>query len=85
MLLYASEYQEAARLAQGADTLFIEAMFRKSDEALGATRHRRKARQVGFLARLARAKRLVTLHYSPRYKGRGRRLLEEVLEAFHGS
>lgn len=76
--------ERIVRLAKGADILFIEATFLQADAALAAERRHLTARQAGTLARLAGAKRLVTLHYSPRYKGQGGRIEEEAREAFLG-
>lgn len=70
------------RLAQGSDILFIEAMFFDVDRVHAAARRHLTAKQAGTLARLAGVERLVTLHYSPRYKGRGRDLAKEAFDAF---
>ena len=72
-------------LAKGADILFIEATFFEADAAIAKARRHLTARQAGTLARLAGAKRIVTLHYSPRYKGQGDRLAQEARDAFQGS
>lgn len=74
--------EKIVQLAQGADILFIEAMFLDADAIMAEKRRHLTARQAGTLARLAAAKRLVTLHYSPRYKGQGPRLAQEAQEAF---
>jgi ribonuclease Z len=69
-------------LAKDPDILFIEATFLEADAALAKARHHLTAQQAGTIARLAGAKRLVTLHYSPRYKGNGHRLANEARDAF---
>jgi ribonuclease Z len=71
-------------LAQGADTLFIETPFLEADAERAAQRQHLTAHQAGTLARKARVKRLVTLHYSPRYEGCGEALTREAEAAFHG-
>jgi ribonuclease Z len=74
--------ENVVRLAKSADILFIESTFLEADAALAKARHHLTARQAGMLAKLAGAKRLVTLHYSPRYRGEGHSLAQEAQEAF---
>lgn len=71
-------------LAKEADILFIEAAFLQEDCARAAERQHLTAHQAGTLARLANVKRLVTLHYSPRYQGHGERIASEAEAAFRG-
>ena len=70
------------KLAEGADILFIEGGFLNEDAAAAAMRRHLTARQAGTIAQLAGVKRLVTLHYSPRYKGQGCLLAQEAQNAF---
>jgi len=76
--------ERVVRLVKDADVLFIEATFLEADAALAGMRHHLTARQAGTLARLAGVKRLVTLHYSPRYKKQGDCLAQEAQAAFLG-
>ena len=74
--------EKIARLAKDADIIFIESTFLEADAELAKARHHLTARRAGTIARLAGAKRLVTLHYSPRYKGKGHQIAEEAQHAF---
>ncbi|WP_363347215.1 MBL fold metallo-hydrolase [Methylocystis echinoides] len=76
--------EKIVALAKDADTLFIEATFFEADAAIAAQRRHLTAHQAGTIARLAGVKRLVTFHYSPRYRGEGERLAEEAQLAFLG-
>jgi ribonuclease Z len=72
-------------LARDAELLFIEAPFLQADVEHAAARQHLTAHQAGTLARQAQVKHIVTLHYSPRYEGRGDELAREALVAFHGT
>lgn len=72
----------AVALAQGADTLFIEAPFLQADAAHAAARRHLTARAAGEIARAAGARRLQVFHFSPRYQGRFEELEAEAQAAF---
>nr|PZN85879.1 MAG: ribonuclease Z [Pseudomonadota bacterium] len=71
-------------LVRGAEILFIETPFLHEDHEQARSRHHLTARQAGTLARQAGVKRIVPLHFSPRYSGRGHELEREALAAFRG-
>jgi ribonuclease Z len=75
-------HDRIVRLAQGADMLFIEAVFLDEDKNLARQRRHLTARQAGRIARDAGAKGLTVFHFSPRYQGREAALRREAEEAF---
>jgi ribonuclease Z len=72
----------AVALAQGADTLFIEAPFLAADAAIAADRMHLTTRAAGEIARAAGVRRLEPMHLSPRYTGHEAEWLAEVEAAF---
>jgi len=81
-----SEDNEAkvVRLAQGADLFFCEAPFLEEDRDQATMRYHLTARQAGYLARTARARRLVVFHFSPRYSGMAEKIYQEAQAEFRG-
>jgi ribonuclease Z len=70
-----------AAFLQGADLLFIEAVFLDADRAHAERKAHLTARGAGAIARAAGIKSAVPFHFSPRYLGREAELREEFEEA----
>ena len=69
-------------LADGADTLFIEARFAADEAGMARQRAHLTTRAAGEIARRAGVRRLEPFHFSPRHEGEEQRMLDEVAEAF---
>ncbi|HEX8669850.1 MAG TPA: MBL fold metallo-hydrolase [Allosphingosinicella sp.] len=74
--------EAVARLAAGADTLFIEASFAAADAVRARDRAHLTTEAAGEIARAAGARRVEPFHFSPRYEGEEERMLAEVETAF---
>lgn len=71
-----------AALLQGADLLFIEAVFLDADRAHAERKAHLTARAAGAIARAAGVKSAVPFHFSPRYLGREAELRGEFADAW---
>ncbi len=71
-------------IAGGADLLFIEATFLHAERDKAFWKRHLTARQAGWLARRAGAKRVVLFHFSPKYRGLEGEILAEAEAAFRG-
>jgi ribonuclease Z len=67
---HAANIEKAVQLCRGADPLFIEAAFANEDAALATARRHLTSGQAAHVARLAAARRVIPLHFSPRYLDR---------------
>lgn len=74
--------RKIAALAEGADTLFIEARFAAADEAQARERAHLTTKAAGEIAREAGVRKVEAFHFSPRYEGEEERMLAEVAAAF---
>ena len=74
--------EEIARLAAGADTLFIEARFSAEHAEQARERAHLTTRAAGEIGRAAGVRRLEPFHFSPRYDGEEQRMLAEVTASF---
>lgn len=75
----------AAELFNDCDLLFIECAFLHEDAKVAGQKNHLTARQAGEIAGLARAKRVIPIHFSPRYSDREALLRSEAESSFHGS
>ncbi len=71
-----------AAFLEGADLLFIEAVFLDADRALAERKSHLTARAAGSIARAAGIKSAVPFHFSPRYIGRESELRREFTDAW---
>lgn len=73
--------ERAARLALGADQLFIETAFADEDAALATERRHLTVGAAAEIARRAGARRVIPLHFSRRYFDQPQRISDEVSRA----
>ncbi len=80
-----SNAEQIVDLAQEADHLYIEAVFRNEHQKLAAEKKHLTSGQAGMLAAWARAKQFTVFHFSPRYSGEEEALIKEARLAYEGS
>jgi ribonuclease Z len=69
-------------LVRHSDILFIEAPFAIADAGLAAQRAHLTTAAAGEIARAAEARRVEPFHFSPRYEGKEKEMMGEVMEAY---
>ena len=72
-------------LADGADHLYVEAVFSDRHRDVARRKHHLTARQAGNLARTCRVRQYHLFHHSPRYTDTPDLLASEAAAAFHGN
>lgn len=70
--------RRATDLLRDCDLLFIESAFLHEDAKIASQRNHLTAHQAGKIAGLVRAKRVIPIHFSPRYSDRKATLRAEV-------
>jgi ribonuclease Z len=83
-ILNESTEKTVLELAHGADLFYLEAAFLDADRERAREKYHLTAGQTGQLARRAGVKRLVPIHFSPKYAGDPAALEGEAREAFGG-
>jgi ribonuclease Z len=73
---------KAVDLAQDSTILFIEAAFLDKDKDMARKKYHLTAKEAGMIARRAGVKELRLFHFSPRYFGREKELIQEAMTAF---
>jgi len=76
--------KDMVALARGSDLLFIEAPFLDNDRKRARDKCHLTAAQAGRLARQAGAKRMIPIHFSPKYSRNPEIIEQEAREAFLG-
>jgi ribonuclease Z len=71
-----------AELAQGSDTFYCEAYFLHDDRDRAVERHHLTAKMAGEIARRAKVRNLVVMHFSPKYRDQANRIEEEAMKAY---
>ena len=72
----------AVELCRHADHLFIEAAFSENDQTLAREKYHLTAAQAGIIAGTASVKQFTLFHFSPRYTGMEKSLIEEAQTAY---
>jgi ribonuclease Z len=74
--------QEIVRLSGGSDTLYCEACFMEADRDRALERNHLTAKIAGRIAREAGVKKLVAMHFSPRYRNSPEAPEKEAMDEF---
>ena len=76
--------KDLVNLTRGSDLLFIEAAFLDKDQKSARDKCHLTAAQAGRLARKAGVKRMIPIHFSPKYSQNPQIIEKEALDAFQG-
>ncbi len=69
-------------LALESNHLYIETPFLDREKDVARMKYHLTAKEAGLIAARARVKELTPFHFSPRYFGREKELIEEAIAAF---
>ena len=74
--------EKAVQLAKNSTHLFIEAPFLEQDRSMAQMKYHLTARDAGFIGAKAGVKDLTPFHFSPRYFGREKEIMQEAMNTF---
>ncbi len=74
---------KVVEFAKNSDILFIESTFLDKDKELAIKKSHLTAKQAGMIARMAKAKKIVVFHFSPRYYENPDELKKEAMAEFN--
>jgi ribonuclease Z len=77
--------QALSELLAGVDCLYIESVFLDAERAHAARKNHLTAREAGRIAARIGARRVVPMHFSPRYKDCPQAIVDEVNSAWHAA
>ena len=73
---------KAVELAKNSNILFIESAFLDKDKDMAQRKYHLTAKEAGLIARMANVKELRPFHFSPRYFGQEKELIQEAMMTF---
>jgi ribonuclease Z len=71
-------------LVRDSDTLYCEAYFLEEDRERAVERHHLTAKMAGEIAREAKVRNLVLMHFSPKYIDQAEKIEEEAMREYKG-
>ena len=74
--------KKAVELAENSNILFIESAFLDKDKDMAQRKYHLTAKEAGLIARMAKVKELRPFHFSPRYFGQEKELVQEAMTTF---
>ena len=74
--------KKAVKLARNSTHLFIEAPFLEKNRNMAQIKYHLTARDAGLIGAKAGVKDLTTFHFSPRYFGREKEIIQEAMNTF---
>ncbi|MCL5422089.1 MAG: MBL fold metallo-hydrolase [Nitrospirae bacterium] len=74
--------RRVSEFVKNSDTLYCEAYFLHEDRERAFERHHLTAKMAGDIARKAKVRNLVLMHFSPKYRDQAERIEEEAMKEY---